>query len=163
MIVPSQLALKTHTNFGCAACFATCDNLLDRFPLPPVLPPIGDTSLTHVMRLSAHSTTPATPTAMGQHTQHFFQSYSVVKRNIFLQNKDCHTQDIKIIISLIAKEIKTKFFISMKLKVLKQYGLERLSEKGLTDTDLINFNVVAVKTDDNQYFTTYITSKQDQS
>jgi hypothetical protein len=51
----------------------------------------------------------------------------------------------------------------MKLKVLKQYGLERLSEKGLIDTDLVNFNVVAVKTDDNQYFTTYITSKQDQS
>jgi hypothetical protein len=35
--------------------------LIDRFPLPPVVPPIGDISLTHVMRLAAHSTF-----AMGQ-------------------------------------------------------------------------------------------------
>jgi hypothetical protein len=62
MIVTSQLALKTHTNFGCAASFAT----LDRFPVPPVAPPIGDTSLTHLMRLAAHSTPSPTPTAMGQ-------------------------------------------------------------------------------------------------
>jgi hypothetical protein len=34
----------------------------DRFPLLPVSPPIGDTSLTHVMRLAAHSTTSPTPT-----------------------------------------------------------------------------------------------------
>jgi hypothetical protein len=26
------------------------DKLVDRFPLPSVAPPIGDTSLTHVMR-----------------------------------------------------------------------------------------------------------------
>jgi hypothetical protein len=51
MIVPSQLALKTHTNFGCVASLATLDKLVDRFPLPPVAPPIDDTSLTHVMRL----------------------------------------------------------------------------------------------------------------
>jgi hypothetical protein len=66
MIVPSQLALKTHTNFGCAASLATLDKLADRLPLPPVAPPIGDTNLTHVMRLAAHSTTSPTPTAMGQ-------------------------------------------------------------------------------------------------
>jgi hypothetical protein len=45
---------------------ATLDKLVDRFPLPPVSPPIGDTSLTHVMRLAAPSTTSRTPTAMGQ-------------------------------------------------------------------------------------------------
>jgi hypothetical protein len=66
MIVPSQLALKTHTHFGCAASLATLDKLVDRFPLPPVAPPIGDTSLTHVMSLAAHLTTSPTPTAMGQ-------------------------------------------------------------------------------------------------
>jgi hypothetical protein len=63
MIVPSQLALKTHTNFGCAASLATLDKLVDRFSLPPVAPPIADTSLAHVMRFAAHSTT---PTVMGQ-------------------------------------------------------------------------------------------------
>jgi hypothetical protein len=62
MIVPSQLALKTHTNFGCAVSLATLDKLVDRFPLPPGVPPTGDTSLTHVIRLAALST----PTAMGQ-------------------------------------------------------------------------------------------------
>jgi hypothetical protein len=31
-----QLALKTHTNFGCAASLATLDKLVDRFPLQPV-------------------------------------------------------------------------------------------------------------------------------
>jgi hypothetical protein len=56
MIVPSQLALKIHTNFGCAASLATLDKLVDRFPLPPVAPPIGHTS-PHVMRLGARSTT----------------------------------------------------------------------------------------------------------
>jgi hypothetical protein len=50
MIVPSQLALKTYTNFGCAASLATLDKLVDRFPLQPVAPPIGDT---HVMMLAA--------------------------------------------------------------------------------------------------------------
>jgi hypothetical protein len=59
MIVPSQLALKTHTNFVCVASLATLDKLVDRFP---VSPPIGDTSLTHVIRLAADSTS----TAMGQ-------------------------------------------------------------------------------------------------
>jgi hypothetical protein len=49
MIVPLQLAFKTHTNFGWAASLATLDKLVDRFPLPPVSPPIDDTSLTHVM------------------------------------------------------------------------------------------------------------------
>jgi hypothetical protein len=63
MIVPSQLALKTHTNLGCAAGFATLDKLVDRFPLPL---PIGDASLTHVIKLAAHSTTSLTPTAMRQ-------------------------------------------------------------------------------------------------
>jgi hypothetical protein len=68
MIVPSWLALKTHTNFGCATSLATLDKLVDRFPLPLGAPPIGDTSLnlTHVMRLAAHSTTSPTPSAMGQ-------------------------------------------------------------------------------------------------
>jgi hypothetical protein len=66
MIVPSQLALKTHANLGCVASLATLDKLVDRFPLPPVAPPIGDTSVTHVLRLAAHSTTSPTPTAMGQ-------------------------------------------------------------------------------------------------
>jgi hypothetical protein len=63
MIVPSQLALKTHTNSECAASLATLNKQVDRFPLPPVSPPIGDTSLTHVMRLAAHSTTSPTLTA----------------------------------------------------------------------------------------------------
>jgi hypothetical protein len=31
MIVPSQLALKTHTNLGCAASFATLHKLVDKF------------------------------------------------------------------------------------------------------------------------------------
>jgi hypothetical protein len=66
MIAPSQLTLKTHTNFGCAASLAALDKLVDRFPLPPVSSPIGDTSLTHIMRLAAHSTTSPMPTAMGQ-------------------------------------------------------------------------------------------------
>jgi hypothetical protein len=63
---PSQLALKTHTNFECAGSLAKLDKLVDRFPLPPGAPSIGDTSLTHVMRLPAHSTTSPAPTAMGQ-------------------------------------------------------------------------------------------------
>jgi hypothetical protein len=29
MVVPTQLALKTHTNFGCAASLATLDKLVD--------------------------------------------------------------------------------------------------------------------------------------
>jgi hypothetical protein len=39
---------------------------INRFPLPPAAPPIGDTSLTHVMKLAAHSTKPPTPTTMVQ-------------------------------------------------------------------------------------------------
>jgi hypothetical protein len=66
MIVPSQLALKTHINFGCAASLATLDKLVVRIPLPPVAAPIGDTSVTHVMRLTSNPTTSPTPTAMGQ-------------------------------------------------------------------------------------------------
>jgi hypothetical protein len=60
MIVPSPLALKTHTNFGCAACFATLDKLVNRFPLRPVAPLIGDASLTHVIKLAAHAIWPPT-------------------------------------------------------------------------------------------------------
>jgi hypothetical protein len=66
MIVPSQLALKTHTNLGCAASFATLDKLIDKFTLPPAALPIGDASLTHVIKLAAHSTTSPTPTALRQ-------------------------------------------------------------------------------------------------
>jgi hypothetical protein len=40
--------------------------IVNRFPVPPISPPIGDTSLTHVMGLAAHSITPPTPTTMGQ-------------------------------------------------------------------------------------------------
>jgi hypothetical protein len=61
------LALKTHSNFGCAASLATLDKLVDRFTLPSGAPPIGDTSLTHVMKLAAHSTKPSTPTTMVQY------------------------------------------------------------------------------------------------
>jgi hypothetical protein len=61
MIVPSQLALKTHTNFVCASSLATLHKLGDRFPLSPVAPHTGDTSITHVMRLAAHSTTSPMP------------------------------------------------------------------------------------------------------
>jgi hypothetical protein len=35
-------------------------------PLPLGAPPFGDTSLTHVMKLAAHSTKPPTPTTMVQ-------------------------------------------------------------------------------------------------
>jgi hypothetical protein len=59
MIVQSQLALKTHTNFGCAA-----SNVRQT---TRQISSIGDTSLTHVMRLAAHSTTPPTPTTMDNH------------------------------------------------------------------------------------------------
>jgi hypothetical protein len=64
MIIPSQLALKSHKNFGYAASLATLDKVVDRFSLPPGAPPIGDTSLTHVMRLAAHATMSPMPTAM---------------------------------------------------------------------------------------------------
>jgi hypothetical protein len=64
MIVPSQLALKTHTNLECAASFATLDKLVDKFTIPPAALPIGDASHTHVIKLAAHSTTSPTPTAL---------------------------------------------------------------------------------------------------
>jgi hypothetical protein len=64
MIVPSQPALETHINLGCAASFATLDKLVDKFT--PAALPIGDASLTHVIKLAAHSTTSPTPTAMRQ-------------------------------------------------------------------------------------------------
>jgi hypothetical protein len=64
MIVPSQLALKTHTNLGCAASFVTLDKLVGKFTIPPAALPIGDASLTHVIKLAAHSTKPPMPTAM---------------------------------------------------------------------------------------------------
>jgi hypothetical protein len=66
MIVPSQLSLKTHTNLECAASFVRLDKLVDKFTLPPAALPIGDASLTHVIKLTAHSTTSPTPTAMRQ-------------------------------------------------------------------------------------------------
>jgi hypothetical protein len=59
MVVPSQLALKTHTNFGYAANLATLDKLVNRFLLLPVPPPFGDTSLTHVRHIQV-------PTSMAQ-------------------------------------------------------------------------------------------------
>jgi hypothetical protein len=66
MIVPSQLVLKTHTNLGCAASFATLDKLVDKFTLPPAALPIDDANLTHVIVVAAHSTTSPMPTAMRQ-------------------------------------------------------------------------------------------------
>jgi hypothetical protein len=48
MIVLSQLALKTHTNLGCAASFATLDKLVDKFTLPPAaLPKVLDQHTTY--------------------------------------------------------------------------------------------------------------------
>jgi hypothetical protein len=58
---------KIATQRCSVACLNTpLDKLVDSFPLPAVAPPIGDTSLTHVMRLAALSTTLPTPTTMGQ-------------------------------------------------------------------------------------------------
>jgi hypothetical protein len=67
--------LKTHTNFGCAASLVTLNKLEERFPLPSVAPPIGDTSLTHVMRLAAHSTT--SPTRGGFSIENNFIYFSM--------------------------------------------------------------------------------------
>jgi hypothetical protein len=53
--------------FWMCRSLATLDKLVDKFTLPPEAPPIGDTSLTHVMKLAAHSTTPPTPTTMVQY------------------------------------------------------------------------------------------------
>jgi hypothetical protein len=63
---PIAVGVDNPHKFWMSASLATLDKLIDRFPLPPVVPPIGDTSLTHVMRLAAHLTTIPTPTAMGQ-------------------------------------------------------------------------------------------------
>jgi hypothetical protein len=41
---PIAVDVETHTNFRCAASLATLDKLVDRFPLLPGAPPIGDTS-----------------------------------------------------------------------------------------------------------------------
>jgi hypothetical protein len=87
MIVPSQLALKIHTNLGCAASFATLDKLVDKFTQPPAALPIGDASLTHVIKLAAHSTTSPTPTAMRQSfimTPYFDFRFSAQKNKILI-------------------------------------------------------------------------------
>jgi hypothetical protein len=63
---PIAVGVENPHKFWMCRSLATLDKLVDRFPLPPVSPRIGDTSLTHVMRLAAHSTTSPTPTAMGQ-------------------------------------------------------------------------------------------------
>jgi hypothetical protein len=47
-------------------CPIAVDKLVDSFSPLSVSPFIDDTSLTHVMRLAAHSTTSPTPTVMGQ-------------------------------------------------------------------------------------------------
>jgi hypothetical protein len=58
MIVPSQLALKIHTNFGSAASFAMLHKLNSSKQIFTIA-----SIATYVMRLAAHSTT---LTAMGQ-------------------------------------------------------------------------------------------------
>jgi hypothetical protein len=89
MIVPSQLALKTHTNFGCAASFATLDKLVDRFPLPPVVPRYYFHSCYEAY--GTFNYTSPTPTAMGQSfkmysscntsLERFFNSVSIITSN----------------------------------------------------------------------------------
>jgi hypothetical protein len=83
MIVPSQLALKTHRNLGCAASFATLDKQVDKFTLPPAALPIGDASLTRVIKLAAHSTTSPTPTAMRQ--SFIMTPYNKTMQNDYVQ------------------------------------------------------------------------------
>jgi hypothetical protein len=85
MIVPSQLALKTHTYLRCAASFATLDKLVDKFTLPPAALPIGDASLTHVIKLAAHSTTSPTPTTMRQSLR--------VEVSLFVLNPEIEDRD----------------------------------------------------------------------
>jgi hypothetical protein len=63
---PIAVGVENPHKFWMCRSLATLDKLVDRFPLPPVGPSIGDTSLTRVMRLAAHSTKSPTPTAMGQ-------------------------------------------------------------------------------------------------
>jgi hypothetical protein len=59
MIVPSQLGWKTTQILDVPKPPNVSQTSRQ---IPPVSPPIGDTSLTHVMRLAAHSTTSPTPT-----------------------------------------------------------------------------------------------------
>jgi hypothetical protein len=62
MIIPSQLALKTTQ----ILCVPQPRNVRQTSRQISTTASIGDTSLTHVMRLAAHSITSPTPTAMGQ-------------------------------------------------------------------------------------------------
>jgi hypothetical protein len=63
---PIAVSVENPHKFCMCRSLTTLDKLIDRFPLPSGAPPIGDTSLSHVMRLAAHSTTSLTPTAMVQ-------------------------------------------------------------------------------------------------
>jgi hypothetical protein len=47
---PIAVGVKNSHKFWMCRSLSTLDKL-DRFPLPPVAPPLSDTSLTHVMRL----------------------------------------------------------------------------------------------------------------
>jgi hypothetical protein len=93
MIVSSQLALKTHTNLGCAASFVTLDKLVDKFTLPPAALSIGDGSLTHVIKLAAHSTTSPTPTAM---RQSFIITPYFVREDVFCALKGFYCLDLRL-------------------------------------------------------------------
>jgi hypothetical protein len=48
---PIAVGVENPHKFWMCRSLATLDKLVDRFPLPPLAPSIGDTSLTHVMRL----------------------------------------------------------------------------------------------------------------
>jgi hypothetical protein len=51
---------------GFAASFSTLDKLVDKCILAPAALPIGDASLTHFIKLAAHSSTSSMPTAIRQ-------------------------------------------------------------------------------------------------
>jgi hypothetical protein len=53
---PFAVGVENPHKFWMCRSLATLDELPNRFPLPPVAPPIGDTSRTHVMKLGAHLT-----------------------------------------------------------------------------------------------------------
>jgi hypothetical protein len=53
---PIAVGVENPHKFWMCHNLATLHKLVDIFPLSPVASPIGDTSLTHVMRLAAHST-----------------------------------------------------------------------------------------------------------
>jgi hypothetical protein len=121
MIVPSQLD----------ASFTMLDKLVDRFPLPPVAPPIGDTSLTHVMRLATHSTTSPTPIAMGH--SFIMTLYNVSKKMYQRLHYFCNICDFFshcwrsshadfCIRSVIIVSAKHTFWTFMYLKQLESYG-----------------------------------------